>query len=146
MWPSEEVAIEGELEKARKVLEKYRPTEIETTRDKERMEKIYEARKGAYSSLLNQRKTMSEKVVIGDIVVPASHLPEALREASAKLKEHNVKAALFGHIADGNIHANIYADLADEKNMSDVEAFQKDLAMISIKHGGSVSRRTWYRP
>ena len=136
---SEEVAIEGELEKARKVLEKYRPTEIETTRDKERMEKIYEARKGAYSSLLNQRKTMSEKVVIGDIVVPASHLPEALREASAKLKEHNVKAALFGHIADGNIHANIYADLADEKNMSDVEAFQKDLAMISIKHGGSVS-------
>ena len=136
---SEEASIEAEMEKARDVLKRYDPTHVEMTRDREKMEKIYEARKGAYSSLLNQRKTETERVVIGDIVVPASQLPDALQEAAQKLEEHNVRAALFGHIADGNIHANIYADMADKKNMKDVEDFQKDLAIISIKHGGSVS-------
>ena len=132
-------SIDDSIKTAQEILSRHNPTTIETTRDRAKMEKFYQARKGAYSSLLNQRTSMSERVVIGDIVVPASQLPEALKQASLKLKEHNVKAALFGHIADGNIHANIYADMDDPVNMENVEEFQKDLAMIAIRHQGSVS-------
>ena len=136
---AEKKSIDDSIQAAKEILSRHNPTEIETTRDRAVMEKFYQARKGAYSSLLNQRTSTSERVVIGDIVVPASHLPEALKEAMVKLQDHHVKAALFGHIADGNIHANIYADMENRENMTNVEEFQRDLAMIAIRHDGSVS-------
>ncbi|MEM0158199.1 MAG: FAD-linked oxidase C-terminal domain-containing protein, partial [Thermoplasmataceae archaeon] len=96
-------------------------------------------RKGAYSSLLSLRTANTQRVVIGDIVVPASKLPEALKQSEQKLRDHRITAALFGHIADGNIHANIYANLADRDEMERVDRFQEDFAAIALSLGGSVS-------
>lgn len=132
-------SIDRELKDAEEILKKFNPISTRITTDQAEMDRIYEARKGAYSSLLSERKTMSERVVIGDIVVPASELPEALMESEERVRNYNLTVALFGHISDGNIHANIYADIADEDHMKRVESFQHDFAMIAIKHGGSVS-------
>ena len=132
-------SIGRELKDAEEILKKFNPISTEITTDKEEMDRIYEARKGAYSSLLSERSTMSERVVIGDIVVPASELPQALKESEEKVQKYNLTVALFGHISDGNIHANIYADIADQDHMKRVESFQHDFAMIAIMHGGSVS-------
>ena len=132
-------SIDRELKQAEEVLRKFNPISTEITTDQAAMDRIYEARKGAYSSLLSERSSMSERVVIGDIVVPASELPMALKESEEKARKYNLTVALFGHISDGNIHANIYADIADQEHMKRVEGFQHDFAMIAIKHGGSVS-------
>lgn len=132
-------SIDRELRQAEGILKKFNPISTEITTDKEAMDRIYEARKGAYSSLLSERSSMSERVVIGDIVVPASELPDALKESEEKVRKYSLTVALFGHISDGNIHANIYADIADNDHMARVESFQHDFAMIAIKHGGSVS-------
>lgn len=132
-------SIQRELKDAEKILREFSPISTEVTTDQEKMDRIYEARKGAYSSLLSERESNSERVVIGDIVVPASRLPEALRESEEKIRQYNLKVALFGHISDGNIHANIYADIDDPDHMERIEKFQHDFAMISIRHGGSVS-------
>ncbi|HLH86511.1 MAG TPA: FAD-binding oxidoreductase [Thermoplasmataceae archaeon] len=129
----------ADLERASGVINSTRPLNLKVTTDPDEMAKIYEARKGAYSSLLSLRSTNTQRVVIGDIVVPASRLPEALEQSEAKLKEHGIKAALFGHIADGNIHANIYADLADQDEMQRVDRFQEDFANIALRLEGSVS-------
>ncbi len=132
-------SIKRRLNETAEVLQKFQPLDLMVTTDPNEMAKIYEARKGAYASLLGGRGSSSERVVIGDIVVPASKLPEALREIEAKIGEYGLKVALFGHIADGNIHANIYADVDDEDFMIKVERFQIDLGKIAIKHEGSVS-------
>ena len=50
-----------------------------------------------------------------------------------------MKAILLLHNLDWNIHANIYADMENKENMTNVEEFQRDLAMIAIRHDGSVS-------
>lgn len=132
-------SIKRELSEAEAILKEFSPISTRITTDQAEMEKIYEARKGAYSSLLSERESNSERVVIGDIVVPASRLPAALRESEEKIREYGLKVALFGHISDGNIHANIYADLSTPEQMEHIDSFQKEFAMIAIKHGGSVS-------
>ncbi|MCL6089895.1 MAG: FAD-binding oxidoreductase [Candidatus Thermoplasmatota archaeon] len=132
-------SIDRELSDAAEVLKEFGPVSIKITTDPTEMDRIYEARKGAYSSLLSERESNSERVVIGDIVVPASELSAALKESEEKVKEHHLKVALFGHISDGNIHANIYADLDNREHMERIDRFQIDFGKIAIKHGGSVS-------
>ncbi|MCL5732520.1 MAG: dehydrogenase, partial [Candidatus Thermoplasmatota archaeon] len=132
-------SLQRQLDEAVAVLRQFSPTDITVTTDPAEMARIYEARKGAYASLLSERSSPTERVVIGDIVVPASSLPMALKESEEKLKEDGVRAALFGHIADGNIHANIFADTGNAEQMKKVDRFQMDLGKIALKYGGSVS-------
>ncbi len=132
-------SIQRELSEAESILKQFDPVTTSITTDQEEMDRIYEARKGAYSSLLSERGSDSERVVIGDVVVPASKLPEALKESEERIRHYGIKVALFGHISDGNIHANIYADVSSPEHMEKIENFQHDFAMISIKYGGSVS-------
>ncbi len=132
-------SIEGMIEKTRSILEGFQPISVTVTTDPDEMQRIYEARKGAYSSLLSERNSDSERVIIGDIVVPASELPSTLVEAERQIEAHGLKVALFGHIADGNIHLNIYADLDNKEQMESVDSFQEVMGMVAVNHGGSVS-------
>jgi len=132
-------SLQRQLNETVKILSESNSVDINVTTDPSEMARMYEARKGAYASLLSERDKPSERVVIGDIVVPASELPDALREIEAKIREYGLKVALFGHVADGNIHANIYADVDDRDFMIKVERFQIELGKIAIRHEGSVS-------
>lgn len=120
------------------ILKKY-AIETRSTTDKAEMNRIYLARKGLYASILRLRKSEKEYIVIGDIIVPVSELPSALKEIEKARDVDGVRCALFGHIGDGNIHANIFADLSNEEAMAKVNKFMMDMAMISVRHGGSVS-------
>lgn len=132
-------SIDRDLKEAGKIIEESGPIDLNITTDTDEMNVMYEARKGAYSSLLSNRKSKAEKVVIGDIVVPASKLPGALKESEESANKLGVRVALFGHIADGNIHANIYTDPTDTEIMENVEQYQKELGKIALKYEGSVS-------
>ncbi|KAA8923438.1 FAD-binding oxidoreductase [Thermoplasma sp.] len=120
------------------ILKRY-AIETWSTTDEKEMNRIYLARKGLYASILRLRKNENEYIVIGDIVVPVSELPSTLKEIEKARDGDGVRSALFGHIGDGNIHANIFADLSDEEAMARVNRFMMDMAMIAVKHGGSVS-------
>lgn len=132
-------SVDRELSEAADVLRKSEPILVTTTTDGKEMEIMYEARKGAYASLLTERERSTQRVVIGDIVVPASRLADALKETKEKMEELGIKAGLIGHVGDGNIHANIYADLEDEDEMSRIEKFHREFGGIAIRNQGSVS-------
>ena len=136
---STELSIAGDLERTANMLRELNPIEISITRDPDEMARIYEARKGAYSSLLKVRKSSNQRVIIGDVVVPASELPAALKEIAGRAEELGIMVALFGHISDGNIHANIFAEPGNAESMSKEEEFQKHLGRVALEHGGSVS-------
>lgn len=136
---STEESLSRQLKDTRAVLAKNEPIELTVTTDPIEMAKMYEARKGAYSSILKERKTPTELVVIGDIVVPTSELPEALKDAESSANELGIRCALFGHISDGNIHANMFADVDNTEQMKTVDIYQKHLAEIAVRHKGAVS-------
>ncbi len=132
-------SIERELNEAMEILKKTEPVYIRVTRDKEEMEKIYLARKGLYSSQLVERQFPQQYVVIGDIVVPSTKIPEALKDIESKISECGFKVSLFGHIGDGNIHINIFVNPNNEEEMKRASEFLMDTGKIAIKYEGSVS-------
>ena len=132
-------AIGRRLAAASAILSENGATGVVSTRDGDEMERLYTARKGAYSSLLKLRKSERDAVVIGDIVVPPSSLPAVLRRIGELVSADGVRVALFGHIGDGNIHANIFVDFSDSAETGRVERFHTHLAETALEHGGSVS-------
>ncbi len=134
---STEESLEKKLLDVKKILSKF-SGDIIIIRDEKTMDEIYMARKGAYSSLLKERENKNQIIVIGDVIVPADQLPDAMKEIEEKVGENKLKVTLFGHIGDGNIHANIFAD-SNETGLKKVAKFQMDIAKIAIKHRGSVS-------
>ncbi len=115
------------------------PLKVQSTRNESEMRTLYLARKGAYSSLLKVRRGENDHVLIGDIVVPPSELTMVLSEISLLADQMKVSAALFGHIGDGNIHANMFVDFTDAEESARVGKFHIEMAKLALVHGGSVS-------
>ncbi len=132
-------SLDRMLEHAAGIIKESKPISITTTKDTKEMEKMYEARKGLYSSSLSQRDSPEQNVIIGDVVVPVSELPDTLQEFRNSADEHRLKVVFFGHIGDGNIHANILADMSNDDIRKRVDDFQLSLGRIALSHSGSVS-------
>ena len=132
-------SLKKKLKEAAEILKKSKPLEIKVTTNAAEMDAMYQARKGLYSSQLSQRASTREYIVIADIVVPASELPLTLKIMKEKLAHYKLRSALFGHIGDGNIHANIFADINNHEVMTRVKALMMDFGKAAIEHDGSVS-------
>ncbi len=132
-------AIDRYLHDVSSALGPSKPIKVHSTRDDAEMRLLYIARKGAYSSLLKMRRSENDHVLIGDIVVPPSELSMVLSEISMLAGQMRVSVALFGHIGDGNIHANMFVDFSDEEESGRVAKFHTEIARLALSHGGSVS-------
>jgi glycolate oxidase len=132
-------SIDRQLESAKDIIKTFNPVALQVTQDPLEMQKMYEARKGLYSSMLSQRDNPSEYAIIGDIVVPPSSLPETLAQVKDAVANSGLKILLYGHIGDGNIHANIFVDLSNREQHARADKFQEDFGRIALAHGGSVS-------
>ncbi len=132
-------SIDRQLELVEQILGSFNPTKLLTTRDPEEMKQIYEARKGLYSASLNLRDNPEEYVIIADIVVPPSSLPDTLTEIQQAVEENGLRVSIFGHIGDGNVHANILVNTSNEEQLGKANNFQIKLGKTALSHGGSVS-------
>jgi len=64
-------------------------------------------------------------------------LPGALYETEKAIRNQKLEVILFGHIGDGNIHANIIADVSKQSGL--IDALLTKFGNIALKHKGSVS-------
>lgn len=78
-----------------------------------------------------------------DVSVPVAHVPEFLEEMATALETAAPGARLvtFGHLGDGNIHANVSQPLGADKaaflaRWSEINAI---VHAIVLRHGGSIS-------
>ena len=130
-------ALNRKIESARNIFKEF-TGDVNVITDIKRMDEIYAARKGAYSALLDLRENNNQLIVIGDVIVPSSELAGAMTEIEKCVRDDGVKATLFGHIGDGNIHANIFMDNT-EQGRKNMEKLQMDIAKVAITHNGCVS-------
>ena len=128
----------NEYEKFIQIIKNSNPTVIKSL-NAEESEVVYKARKGLYSSLLNEREREGEYIIIGDVVVPSSEVPEALNETRDLIEKFGLKISLFGHIGDGNIHANVFTNINSNEEMKKAEKFLEEFGDIALRHNGSVS-------
>ncbi|TVR55700.1 MAG: FAD-binding protein [Spirochaetaceae bacterium] len=76
-----------------------------------------------------------------DIVVPVASIPAMVRDIARIADEHSIRIPVFGHAADGNLHATVLADATDTE-----QSFRERLVPVlerlytaAAGHGGTIS-------
>ncbi len=78
-------------------------------------------------------------VLIEDLVVPVSRLPEAVRIIKEIGKKYGFTVLTGGHVGDGNLHPMIWSDIENKDMMDKAEKFYIEIMEKILEIGGSVS-------
>jgi glycolate oxidase len=118
----------------------------ESEKDKE---KIWEPRKNTSEAL----KTLTMLISREDLVVPKDKIPELIKRLRKSVAKYDANLYTFGHLGDGNIHADISyaedknkeAERVDEKLINRIcqEVYEITLSlggMITAEHGIGLSK------
>ncbi|MEO0158059.1 MAG: FAD-binding oxidoreductase [candidate division WOR-3 bacterium] len=127
--------LEEEVADAVSLLREGGAADLIIPKNEEEAERIWEARRGAYPSILKACRSP----IIGDIIVPLSRLLDGVNKAYELARKYEVRVGVMGHLGDGNIHANW---LTDRRNRDEWERALKanaELTRYAIEVGGALS-------
>uniref|UniRef100_A0A8L8JZY5 D-lactate dehydrogenase (cytochrome) n=1 Tax=Heligmosomoides polygyrus TaxID=6339 RepID=A0A8L8JZY5_HELPZ len=101
----------------------------------EDIEKLWTARHNAYYAALAMRIGASGFTT--DVCVPISRLAEVIVETRRDLDKMNLRAAIVGHVGDGNFHVILPVFEGDEEEMKVVYAFSDRLVRRALSACGT---------
>ncbi|CCC81954.1 FAD-binding oxidoreductase [Thermoproteus tenax] len=78
-------------------------------------------------------------ILMGDVAVPFSRLPEALEDMKTIAKSYGVPTIFGGHVGDGNIHPVLWFNRSDEAQKRRATELYERFGEIALKYGGTVS-------
>ncbi|WP_238523605.1 FAD-binding oxidoreductase [Acidilobus saccharovorans] len=104
-------------------------------------EPLYQLRRSLFPAQVNmfRRPGRPFQLLIEDIVVPPSRVPEAIRELRALDDKYGLTSSLGGHIGDGNLHPAIGFDPTDPESTKVALQWFDDVVDIALRLGGAVS-------
>jgi glycolate oxidase len=131
--PSE--AIDRYINTFKGIFKEYNAFRIDVATDPDEMNRIYMARKGAYPAL----SRLYPVVIIGDVCVPLSKLPNIVKAIKDISKKYELPIAAVGHAGDGNLHTftGLHSTSGDEWERG--YKANDEIALVALELGGSVS-------
>jgi glycolate oxidase len=129
-----EVAVK-EAQKVRDLSVKNGAISVQMEKEKERREKLWAARRGAFAALARKKPT----TILEDIVVPRTRLVDMVKSVAEIGKRHQLVIATYGHAGDGNLHPTILCDKRDEDEMRRARAAAGDIFERALDLGGTLS-------
>jgi glycolate oxidase len=114
---------------------KYKALEVfvgENQRDKER---IWEPRKNTGDAL----KEVSQPIAREDLVVPRNTIPELITRLRSQVKKYGAHLYAFGHLGDGNIHADASIQKDKTINNADVIKMRREIYETTLSLEGTIT-------
>jgi len=78
-------------------------------------------------------------LLVADICVPVSRLPEAVRRVGAAVAREGLPVASVFHAGDGNLHPNIGYDREDPAQLASLHRACESIMKIAVDLGGALS-------
>lgn len=104
----------------------------ESAKDKE---KVWEPRKKTSDAL----KTLTNPVAREDLVVPKDKIPVLLQKLKECAAKHEAQLYAFGHLGDGNIHADFAYPKDAHVNDERLAHMRKEVYEITLELGGAIT-------
>lgn len=104
--------------------------------------RLLEPRRRLFSAQVSiMRRQLGDQgvLVIEDVVVPVSKLPEAVRRIAELAQKLEVPLSIGGHVGDGNLHPTTWFKRGDLEGAKRARRFIEGLGKIAVELGGSVS-------
>ena len=127
-------ALDDEIKEVARICEQ-NGAKVEIAQTPKDAQKLWEARR-ALSPAVSK---LGRVKINEDIVFPRSYLPEALPKLREIGRKYNLKMVNFGHIGDGNVHANFMISGLDPDELKRVEKAVEEVFDLAISYGGSIT-------
>ena len=127
-------SLDDQITEVARICEK-NGAQVKVAKTGKEAEKLWEARR-ALSPAVSK---LGRVKINEDIVFPRSYLPEALPKLREIGKKYNLKMVNFGHIGDGNVHANFMIDGQDEDELKRTEKAVEEVFELALSYGGSIT-------
>jgi glycolate oxidase len=98
-------------------------------------ESLWMARKAALPCLARYKPTL----ILEDITVPLSRLPEMLGDIEKIANKFQIRIATFGHAGDGNLHPTMLVDRKNKKEFEKVKTALEELFKAALSLGGTLT-------
>ena len=128
--------LDAVADRAEEIIRKHNPLELDKARGGEpKAIELYTARKASYPAISRLNKI----VLIEDLTVPLSKVPDAFSEAKSIGRKYGISIPTFGHIGDGNFHPTITFRELTKENLELAKKIFEEVSDVAIKYGGVVS-------
>ncbi|MGB7054103.1 MAG: FAD-binding oxidoreductase [bacterium] len=104
----------------------------ESVRDRE---KLWEPRKKIGDAL----KELTQNVTREDLVVPKKQIPSLISKLKNLVEKYYANLYAFGHLGDGNIHADVSIDKTNDISTSEIDKMRREIYEITISLGGTIT-------
>jgi FAD/FMN-containing dehydrogenase len=124
--------------KATKILDKYQiPFQIETTAEKR--EELWKIRHSAAAVISHTEGSTKALPIIEDGIVPVEKFQQYIKSVYELFEKYHLRAALWGHAGNANLHMQPFLDLAQVGDRQKVFKIIDDYYRMVISMGGSTS-------
>jgi glycolate oxidase len=126
---------EFQMEKITAIFKKNRATTVNRAESAGEAAALWTARKSAYGVAAR----INNNLVVEDLAVPMSKVPDMLRAIADLAETHQLRIPTVGHAGDGNLHPVVCFDGTDPDQVKRVEAASKELFEKVIEMGGTLT-------
>jgi glycolate oxidase len=98
-------------------------------------ERIWEPRKNIGDTL----KELTQNVAREDLVVPKKQIPLLISRLKECVSKYDATVYTFGHLGDGNIHADVSIDKNAELTDAQIDKMRREIYEITVSLGGAIT-------
>jgi len=130
-----EEALNNDVQKIAEVAEKFGAIDIILAEDRQKMDDIWELRRGT-GDAVKSISTYKEE----DTVVPRNKMPALIKGVKEISSRYGIRSICYGHAGDGNVHINILKDKLSDKEWNErIDDAVREVFNLTISLGGTLS-------
>lgn len=128
-------AVQSDVEIAKEIAADYGCLSFDFEKDEKSRAKLWEARHQAVMAVAAAAPKKS--IMITDVCVPISKLPDAIRFARDVIDQHGIEAAIFGHVGDGNFHVVFAVDVQEQEEVLLAKKVVDEIVHFALSNEGT---------
>jgi glycolate oxidase len=127
--------LDRDIELIAEVVEHYNPLDILLAEDHQKVEDVWDLRRGIGEAVKSISAYKEE-----DTVVPRANMTKLVKGVKEISQKYGITTICYGHSGDGNIHVNILKDKLDEKSWEAIlDRAIKEIFELTVSLGGTIS-------
>jgi glycolate oxidase len=130
-----EMLVDKEILQIAELCELNRANQVVVAPNLEEADKLKAARRSTLAALARRRPT----VILEDITVPRSRIPDMVQRIREIADLYQIEMAIFGHAGDGNLHPTGMTDSRNREEVVRVEAAFTEIFKAALELGGTIT-------
>lgn len=130
-----EAGLEHDVDFAQAIMEDCGCQHVDFETDARARNRLWDARHQLAYAFVHGNP--GKKLMVTDVCLPLSELPDAIHDARVGLEELGVTGGIVGHVGDGNYHVIIMMDVNNPRDVERVEAFTSRIVQFALDKGGT---------